>query len=232
MKKGELRRDAILNAAEALFIERGYDETSIQDILDALSLSKGGFYHYFESKLQLLEEIAARRARADVERLRMEIASWRFTAAQKLNRLFSAVLLVNGGDPRFAALSLKIGFIDGDVNFRERNRAILLESLCPLADAAVEMGVKDGEFFTRRPERISRITLMLACDANDECCRALAMNPQSPDSVIEIMNIVSVYQECMETLLGAKFGSIRLSEVEPMADFVRQINVQFQESEA
>lgn len=227
MKKGELRKDAILNTAEKLFIEKGYDETSIQDILDALSLSKGGFYHYFESKLQLLEEIAARRAQADVERLRGEIASARFTPTQKLNRLFSAVQLVNSADPTFAALSLKVGFIDGDVNFRDQNRAFLLENLCPLADAAVAAGVKDGTFFTRRPERISRIALILACDANDECCRALAKNPHSPDTAIEIMDVVNAYQECMETLLGAKFGSIRLCEAEPMADFVRQMTVEF-----
>ena len=50
MKKGDLRRQAILDTAEALFFERGYEETSVQDILDAMELSKGGFYHHFESK--------------------------------------------------------------------------------------------------------------------------------------------------------------------------------------
>ena len=55
MKKGELRKDSILKTAEKLFFERGFDETSIQDILDVLSISKGGFYHYFESKIALLE---------------------------------------------------------------------------------------------------------------------------------------------------------------------------------
>ena len=43
MKKGDLRRQAILDTAEALFFQRGYEETSVQDILDAMGLSKGGF---------------------------------------------------------------------------------------------------------------------------------------------------------------------------------------------
>ena len=49
MKKGDLMRDEILIAAEKLFFEDGYESTSIQDILDVLKLSKGGFYHYFPS---------------------------------------------------------------------------------------------------------------------------------------------------------------------------------------
>ncbi len=60
MKKGELKRSSILKAAEMLFFERGYDRTSVQDILDALSLSKGGFYHHFPSKKEaVLEEVSS-----------------------------------------------------------------------------------------------------------------------------------------------------------------------------
>ena len=66
MKKGDLRRQAILDTAEALFFERGYEETSVQDILDAMELSKGGFYHHFESKMAVLEAVSARRARSSL----------------------------------------------------------------------------------------------------------------------------------------------------------------------
>ena len=62
MKKGDLRRQAILDTAEALFFQRGYEETSVQDILNAMGLSKGGFYHHFESKMAVLEAVSARRA--------------------------------------------------------------------------------------------------------------------------------------------------------------------------
>ena len=57
MKKGDDRKQMILETAERLFYEKGYEATSVQDILDALKLSKGGFYHHFESKLSLLEAI-------------------------------------------------------------------------------------------------------------------------------------------------------------------------------
>ena len=57
MKKGDLMRDEILAAAEELFFTNGYEDTGVQDILDALKLSKGGFYHYFNSKESVMREI-------------------------------------------------------------------------------------------------------------------------------------------------------------------------------
>ena len=50
LRKGELRRAEILRVAEDLFYEKGYESTTLSDILHALGLSKGGFYHHFESK--------------------------------------------------------------------------------------------------------------------------------------------------------------------------------------
>jgi len=62
MLKGDLRKQAILDVSEALFFERGYAGTTIQDILSALGCSKGSFYHHYESKLQVLTELCRQRA--------------------------------------------------------------------------------------------------------------------------------------------------------------------------
>lgn len=47
-------RSNILNAALQLFGQRGYHSTSLQEIIDMAGCSKGGFYHHFESKEDLL----------------------------------------------------------------------------------------------------------------------------------------------------------------------------------
>ena len=47
--------EKIIITAARLFSEKGYEQTSIQDILDALKLSKGGLYHHFKSKEEILE---------------------------------------------------------------------------------------------------------------------------------------------------------------------------------
>lgn len=58
------RRTQILDGARALFSQRGYHETSIQDILDAAGIARGTFYLYFDSKRaifgQLVDDFLAR----------------------------------------------------------------------------------------------------------------------------------------------------------------------------
>jgi AcrR family transcriptional regulator len=50
-------RQEILRAAARLFQQRGYDATSMNDVAAALKLSKGGLYHHFQSKDEILFEI-------------------------------------------------------------------------------------------------------------------------------------------------------------------------------
>ena len=51
----------ILDAAFRLFIEKGYERTSIQDIIDQLGgLSKGAIYHHFKSKEDILAAVTER----------------------------------------------------------------------------------------------------------------------------------------------------------------------------
>ena len=48
------KKQQIINAAYTLFIHKGYNASSIQDILDEASVSKGTFYNYFTSKTECL----------------------------------------------------------------------------------------------------------------------------------------------------------------------------------
>ena len=50
-------RQEILRTAARLFQERGYDATSMNDVAAALKLSKGGLYHHFQSKDEILFHI-------------------------------------------------------------------------------------------------------------------------------------------------------------------------------
>ena len=50
IKEPSERRNDILDAARRLIYTKGYEQMTIQDILDELGISKGAFYHYFDSK--------------------------------------------------------------------------------------------------------------------------------------------------------------------------------------
>lgn len=59
----------LLAAATRLFAERGYERTSVQEIVEAAGVTKGALYHYFGSKDDLLHEVYARVLRLQQERL-------------------------------------------------------------------------------------------------------------------------------------------------------------------
>lgn len=59
----------LMAAATRLFAERGYDRTSVQEIVEASGVTKGALYHYFGSKDDLLHEIYGRLLRLQQERL-------------------------------------------------------------------------------------------------------------------------------------------------------------------
>ena len=57
-RKPEETRRKILEVSKELFLEKGFDNTSIQDIIDGLGgLTKGVIYHHFESKNEILQSI-------------------------------------------------------------------------------------------------------------------------------------------------------------------------------
>ena len=101
MRKGEESKKKIIDAAEKLFARKGYANTSVQDVLDELKISKGGFYHYFDTKMELLAEVCRRRAE---EWYAAGIAHVRGMRAGAVERLNAALRLMNTLDRESPAL--------------------------------------------------------------------------------------------------------------------------------
>jgi AcrR family transcriptional regulator len=62
-------RQEILRTAARLFQQRGYDATSMNDVAAALKLSKGGLYHHFQSKDEILFHIMSHAMEITEERV-------------------------------------------------------------------------------------------------------------------------------------------------------------------
>jgi len=59
-KKRDVRLNEILDAAELLFIAKGYEQTTVNDILAKVGIGKGTFYHYFKSKEEVMDAVIDR----------------------------------------------------------------------------------------------------------------------------------------------------------------------------
>lgn len=82
----------ILDAAALLFMQKGYDATTLQDIIDATGLSKGAVYHHFASKQAILEAVCERISRENAERLCALRDDPTLTGRQKLQELYRSAL--------------------------------------------------------------------------------------------------------------------------------------------
>lgn len=118
-KYPEVTVKLILDVATRLFIEKGYDATSLQDIINDTKLSKGAIYHHFASKEEILEAIfnhigeenttALAKVRDDnslngIEKLRNIFKAALFNSNQSLMLTVTPCLLDN---PRFLAMQIK-----------------------------------------------------------------------------------------------------------------------------
>lgn len=59
-KPAEIRLEELMNAAEALFLEKGFDATTVSDIVKKAGVAKGTYYHYFAAKTDVLEALRTR----------------------------------------------------------------------------------------------------------------------------------------------------------------------------
>lgn len=211
MKKGIERRDQIIEAAERLFYEKGYEQTSVQDVLDALSLSKGGFYHYFQSKIELLEAVCRRQSVRDAEDMTAAVARQEGAVA-KLNTLLRYCGLLRADRMEFALLVLRVGYLGGSLQLRACLREGLMEAALPMMREIILEGMAENVFFTRFPDDIGELILQLFANITDELAMLIASG--APENQMgDMLTRLETYRCSVETLLGAPFGTITLCDL-------------------
>lgn len=126
-------KQKLLDAADALVKERGFDAVSVDDIVAVCGVAKGTFYHHFETKNDLLVYLTrspyetlrrnfdATAGTPYLERLQLFIADW-FAMLSQFNLHFAA--LYNRSDP-----STEQQRLDGKVSRIDEGLAIVLECL-------------------------------------------------------------------------------------------------------
>ncbi|EAU5747423.1 TetR/AcrR family transcriptional regulator [Salmonella enterica] len=72
-KPAEVRLGELMDAAQKLFIEKGFEATTISDIVEDAEVAKGTFYHYFSSKNDILSALRMRFTRHFIDKIQMAI---------------------------------------------------------------------------------------------------------------------------------------------------------------
>ena len=87
-KKYDERLNEILDVSERLFGEKGYEKTTVNDILEGVGIGKGTFYHYFKSKEDVMNAVIMRIANTARESCQALADTPGLTAHEKFARVF------------------------------------------------------------------------------------------------------------------------------------------------
>lgn len=222
MKKGDIRRQAILDAAEQLFYTNGYEATSVQDILDALDLSKGGFYHHFDSKLSLLTAISDQRAEASFQAAQEAVRACKGNAVEKLNALFDNYGIFQQNSFDFIGLLIRVSYREDSALMREKLKQKTIQRSLPLLQEIVHAGIKQGVFFTPYPDGIAELVLLLGANLTDEISMMIVKpGDDGVDELPHILEKLEVYRDAVQRLLDAPYGSIVLFKMERMTEVLK-----------
>ena len=149
----------ILDTASALFFQKGYDKTTLQDIIDATKLSKGAIYHHFASKEAILIAVVDRMGEFNSTVLAQVRDRKGLTGAEKLREMFrtSMTLSFQGKilhmlpflieNPKFMALQMQ---------------SILGEAAPDYILPILREGIADGSIQAEHPEELSEVLLILS----------------------------------------------------------------------
>ena len=95
VKKPEERWQEIVSAAQELFLEKEYEKTSLQDVMNKVGIAKGTVYHYFNSKEELLEAVVVNIADEYVTGLRAILERVKGNALERMQALIMASNVAN-----------------------------------------------------------------------------------------------------------------------------------------
>ena len=140
MKKGERRKLELLQIAYRLFLTRGYENTSVDEIIEEAGIAKGTYYYYFESKEQMLEEVIGMMIDKEIEAARQILRS-ELDLPQKFIGIIASIRPAQEETP----ISNTLNQPENILMHRKIQRRII-DAVIPLLTEAVEDGVKNGIF--------------------------------------------------------------------------------------
>ena len=202
-----IRRDAFVDAAQRLIALKGYEPMSIQDVLEALDASRGAFYHYFDSKVALLEAVLERavvEATANVERI---LSDSDISALAKLSRLLTDIADYKNARPDLIR-GLQVWLSDDNVLARDKLRRLTAARLTPLLAPIVRQGCDEGVFAVSSPDETARVLVSLLQGLNELASELFVKRQADAIALDEVEQPLSAYIEAMERILGIPAGSL------------------------
>jgi AcrR family transcriptional regulator len=206
VKEYAVRRDEILDAAQRLIYTKGYEALTIRDILEALQISNGAFYHYFDSKAALLEALIER-GQDDLDKgFRAIVEDADLPALDKFRRFFDTLDRTRMARQALIADLMRVWFADENAIVREKTDEVYVQRCAPLLNAIVRQGIREGVFTTLYPDQAGQVILAITRGMGNAVLKLLLAFEQERERrqyIDELMVANAAAAEAIERVLGA-----------------------------
>lgn len=206
------RADAFVDVAQRLIQTQGYEQMSIQDVLDATGASRGAFYHYFDSKEALLDAVIARITENALAAAAPVADDPAVGAVEKLHRVFLDIGQWKTERSDLMRAILETWLSDENAIVREKFRRRLVGQLGPLFARIVAQGQAEGVFNAGSPKALARVLVSLVTAVNDAATELFIERAAGTVTVDEVEAILLGYFTAFERILGAPPGSMAVAD--------------------
>jgi TetR/AcrR family transcriptional regulator, transcriptional repressor for nem operon len=220
------KRGEILNAAQRLVFTKGYEQMSIQDILDEVQISSGAFHHYFDSRGALLEAFVERIKQETEKPLLPIIHDPNLSAIQKLQGFFDTLDRLRIANKADVVKLGRVWYTDANAIVRLKVDEAIFQQRAPLLTEIVRQGISEGCFTIAHPDNAGEVLMSLLHGMGNTHARLLLSFDQERDDLSCVEAIVAThaaYMDAIERVLGAPSHSFSRTGAEAVNVWVAAI---------
>ena len=188
MKKGKKMKKELLKIAYDMFLTQGYENTSVDEIIEKAQIAKGTYYYHFQSKEQMLEEVIDMMIDSETK-MAEQVIGMDISVPQKIVMILTSMKPTEAEQPIKNAL-----FQPENVLMHHKVRQKLINILTPILSEVIKEGVDEGIFECDNiPERVKMLLII-----SDGTFNEGTFSEQD----------ISVFIDMTEKLLGAENGTM------------------------
>jgi AcrR family transcriptional regulator len=214
------KRNEILDVALQLTLSQGYEQMSIQDILDGLKISKGAFFHYFGSKSALLQAMVDRMLDEGMRQILPIARDPNVTALEKLQRFFATLVRWKTDQKVFFMAMLPVWYGDDNAIVRQKVRSERSKTMGALLAEIILQGTEQGSFTAPYSDQIGEVALCLI-ESLVDALSGLLITPEPNQDRFDCMeSTVMAYTGALERTLGAAPGSLEIIDMNVLKEWL------------
>ena len=223
VKTADERRSQLIACAQKFFYSKGYQATSIRDIINEVGIAKGTFYHYFSSKEAILEALVKELTTQGVQILQNIVADESLAAIPKWVQAFQVLSSWKTDHKAEVLAVLQVMRKNENIRLVHEIRTQALQTIAPEVAKIIAQGVDEGVFETKYIENTAEIVLAIMATFSD-AIGDIILNPDNYDNPIELaQRKYAAIQMAIERVLGAPPGSLPILDSETLMAWFEDI---------